>query len=347
MQTSKEIIIPRTKFKAVRTGLGSKIRINLDYPNSLQFGFIANELLQLEETPTVEPSVKSFSHKLVPALSYTFKVLQDNCVSRTDNLFTYIMVNPTHITFLPTRKLLQKPLSRLCAFTLEFSPQILVLHNLGLMTFENLAIRTDSKVVYSDINTQNPVSTRRWSVDVSGKSNVKEQLSFPISNDFKSLVFPIKIFPIIFGNIYRNIFSLSWSKSSQSNLLKVECKKIPIEADRTRLHNRLLFKFNSFKILRSFCYGFTSKISRKPFPNVFINKMVKLKSVAYLGFKTFVNSILNSLKKSITHTKQFLVMPNFQLYSGDRFHSNILYHRLYISLMAICPVEVSVNSPPD
>ena len=197
MQTSKEIIIPRTKFKAVRTGLGSKIRINLDYPNSLQFGFIANELLQLEETPTVEPSVKSFSHKLVPALSYTFKVLQDNCVSRTDNLFTYIMVNPTHITFLPTRKLLQKPLSRLCAFTLEFSPQILVLHNLGLMTFENLAIRTDSKVVYSDINTQNPVSTRRWSVDVSGKSNVKEQLSFPIS----FLCLGVKVASLIFSKL--------------------------------------------------------------------------------------------------------------------------------------------------
>ena len=350
MQTRKGIIIPRTEFKAVATGLGSKIRLDKDNSLAFPFSFILDETLQLIETPRVEPSIEYLAHKSVSTLSYSFKVFQNNNISVLDNLFAYEMVGMPHIAFLPSRKQFKLSFTGFCAFALQPSPQILELHNLGLMTFENPAIRTNSKVVYSDINTHNiAVATRSRGVDVSGKSNMKKQFGFSIFDDFKHLVSPVKVFPIVFRNVYRNVFSLSWSKSSQPNFVKAECEKVSIETYRARFHNRFSLKFGGFKVFRSLCYGFTGKISRKPLPQILIDKMMQFKSVAYLGFKSLVNSILNSLKKSIAHSKKFFVVLNFQLYCSNGFHIVECRHRLYINFTHKCPVlmEVSVNSSPD
>jgi len=167
MRASKRIEITRTNIKAVGTGLASHMRTNLDNSDSLQLGFVSGKLLELVESPRVKPSVKSFTFKFVPSFSYSLKIFKYNTICTIDNLFTYDVVNPTHIAFLPTRDLFKKPFGRLCAFTLEFSPQVLELDNLGFVTFENLAITTDSKIIYSEVNTNNPVATRSSGIDLS------------------------------------------------------------------------------------------------------------------------------------------------------------------------------------
>ncbi len=334
MQTSKGIIISRTKFKAVTTGLGSKIRIDKNNSLSFSFSFILNETLQLVEAPTIKPSVQSLPHIFVPTLSYSFKVLQYDCVSIADNFLAYFMINPTHITFLSPRDCFKLSLGRLCAFTLEFSPQVLVLHNLSLMTFENLAITTNSEIIYSDINTHNLVSTRIRGIDISGECDMKEQSSFSIFDNLKSLVSPIKIFPIIFRNIYRNIFPLSWYESSNPNFIKGKCKKISIESYRTTFYNRLSFKLSRLKISRSFTYCFNSKISSKIklVTNILINQMMKFKSISYFSFKSFINSILNSFLKDIRHIKKMFVIT-FYFNCGDKFHNETNKHNSYINVM--------------
>jgi len=336
MRTRKTIEIPRTEFSAVGTGLRSHIRT--DKVNSLSFSFslVLDEALQLVETPAIEPSVQSFTHKLVPALSYSFKVLQNDCISRGNNILTDFVVDCSYITFLPSRNSFKLSSGRLCAFTLQSFPQIIMLHNSGLMTFEHLAIRSDSKVIYSDINPNYfLVATRSSGVDISGECDMKEQSTFSVFYNFKRLVSPVKIFPVILGNAYSNIFSLSWSKSGNSNLFKAKSEKVSIEADRTGLHNRLLFKLNSFKVFRSFGNSFTGKIGREPLSQIFIDKMMELKPIAYLSFKSFVDSILNSLKKCITHIKQSLFMLNFQLYSRNEFHNNAIKHNIYLKLSEV------------
>ena len=348
MKTSKGIVIPRTEFKAIRTSLGSKVRLDKDNSFAFSFSFVFDKSLELIEAPRVKPPIKSLAHKLIPALSYSFKVFQNDSICVLDNLLAYAVVYPSYVAFLPSRDFTKQSLSRLCAFCLEFSPQIIMLHDSGLVTLENLAITTDSKVIYSDINTYNPVATtRNWGVDVSGKSDVKEHSSFSIFGNFKSLITPIQILPIIFRNLYWNILPLSWYKSGNPDLVKAKGKKVSVERDRARLHNRLLFELNRFKVFRSLCYGFTGKVSRKPLPQIFINKMMKLKSVAYLRFKSLVNSVLDSLNKGIAHINQFLIMPDFQLYGSDRFHIIKCRHRLYINLTPKCSMEVSLAPPPQ
>src|SRR3990167_6228862 len=77
--------------------------------------------------------------------------------------------------------------------------------------------------------------------------------------------------------------------------------------------------------------------------------MMKLKSVAYLGFKSFVNSILNSLKKGAGHIKQLLITGNFQFDGGNRFHKLNAEQLIYKPYAGRCPVlmEVSIASPPQ
>jgi hypothetical protein len=354
MRTRKTIEIPRTYTSAVGTSLGSHVRIDKDDSLSFSLCLVLDEVLQLKETPMIEPSIQSFSHKLIPALSYSFKVFQYDCVSRSNNLLADFVVHPTHIAFLSARQSFKLPSGGLCAFTLESSPQILELDNLGLVASKNPAVRTDGKIIYSEINTEISVATESAGVfnrchglpqvpsDLSGESDMKEHPSFSISDNLKSLVFPIKIFPIIFGNINAKILPLAFDKGGKANFIKRECKKVSVEADRAGFHNWLPFELSGFKIFRSLGNGFTGKISRKPLPQILIDKMMKLESVAYLRFKTFINSILDSMKKSIGHIKQLLVHSDFKLYRGNGLHKVECRYNLYINIL-----EVNwTNSPP-
>jgi len=345
MRTKKTIKVSRTNFKTVRAGLRSHIRTDKDNSFAFSFSFIFDKTLQLIETPTIKPPIQSLSTVLIPTFSYSFKVLQYDCISRSNNLLADYVVNSTHVAFLPSRDSFKLSLSRLCAFTLEFLPQVLVLHNLGLITTKNLTIRSDSKIIYSDINTNYfLVATRSSGIDISGECDMKKQSSFSIFNNFKGLVSPIKILPIIFRNIYSNILSLSRSKGSNPNLIKGKSKEISIETNRAGFHNRLLFKFNSFKIFRSLSNSLTRKISRKPLSQILIDKMMKLKSIANFSFKSFINRILNSLKKSVRHIQQFFIMFNLNLYSRNELHIGWKYIRLY---KLYENQEVSLNSPHD
>jgi len=333
MQTIKGIEIPRTQLATVGTGLTSQIRIDKKNSFAFPFSFVSNKLLQLEKTPTVKPSVQSFSHKSIPVFSDTFQVLQNNSISRSNNLFADIVVNPTHITFLSASYLPKQSLGRLCAFTLKFFPQVLELDNFSFVIFENLAIRSDSKVIYSEINTQYLVSTRNRSIDLSGKSNMKKQSSFSIFDKLKSLVSPIKILPIILGDIYRNINPLSWLEGSKPDFFKRESEEFSVKRNRTFSYNRLLFKLGGFKIFRSFANSFNSKISRefKLLFDIFIDKMMKLKPVVNFRFKSFINSILNCSNKYFRYFKQFFSLFSFNLYGGDKFHDKSIKHNLYIN----------------
>lgn len=347
MSAIKKIKVSRTNFTTVRTNLGSHIRIDKDNSLSFSFSFVANELLQLKETPTIEPSVQSFTHILIPTLSYPFKILQYDCISRSNNLLADVVVNPTHITFLFARDCFKQSFSRLCAFTLKSFPQELVLHNLGLMTSENLAITTDGKVVYSEVNTEISVATESAGVfnscrglpqvpsDLYRECDVKEHLSFSILDNLKSLVLPIKILPVVFRNVDRDVLSLTFDKCGNPNLIKGECKQVSVETDRARLHNRLLFKLSSFKILRSLGYCFTGKVGRKPLPQVFIDDVMKLESIDYLSFKSFVDSILNRIKKCVRHILNLFIQSNLNLYRGNGFHNQSVYHNLYLNVTEV------------
>jgi len=346
MQTRKGIIIPRTDKTAGGAGLRSHVRLDKLNNFTFSFSFVLDKALQLIERPVIKPSVKSFA---LGNLTDSFEIFHKNCVSVADNRFAHNMVVVPHKAFLSATQLPKKSFGRFCAFALQPFTQVVELSDLCFWGFKENSLACYSEVVYSDINTHNPVATRNWSVDVSGKSYVKEQSSFSILYNLKSLVSPVKVFPIVFRNLYWNILPFAFNKSSNPYLFKGESKQVSIKADRARFYNRFLFKLGAFKIFRSLCYCFTGKIGRKQLSQIPVNEMMKLKSVAYLGFKSFVNSILNSLKKGAGHIKQLLITGNFQFDGGNRFHKLNAEQLIYKPYAGRCPVlmEVSLASPPQ
>ncbi len=263
MRTKKAIKISRTEVATIRTIPGSQVRIDKDNSLTFSFSLVLDETLQLIETPTIKPSIQSFTHKFISALTYSFQVLQYNYISRSNDLFADFVVDCTHVAFLFTRDSFKFSSGRFCAFTLQSSPQILMLDNSGLMTFENLAVGSDSKIIYSDINTNCfLVATRsRIGVDISIECNVKEQYTFFIFDNFKCLIAPIKVLPVILRNIYSNIFTSSWSESSNPDFIKTECEKIPIKANWTEFNNRLFLSLVDLRFSDAFAMASHAKLA--------------------------------------------------------------------------------------
>ena len=357
MQTQKIVAESGGIFRqAFATGDAGLVGVLENDKLSLSFGFVFREVLELVESPTVEPSIESPALSLLPD---SLKVLHNEGVCAVHNGLAYNVVAMPHKASLSAGQGFEPSLGGFCAFALQPFTQVVELPQSGFGGLEDLAIATDGKVVYSEVNAQNPVATtRRWGVDLSGKSDVKEHPAFFVLDNFKGLVSPIQIPPIVFRDVKGDIHTLPCDEGGNPHLLEREGKEIAIERDGTGFHNWLYGKFfvllgkskRTFEIFRSLGNGFAGKIGRKPLPQILIDKMMKLESVAYLGFKTFVDSVLDRSQEGVRHIKQFLVMLNFQLDSSDGFHYRLDGSPPLYSLRGDvqCPVQnggESVNSP--
>jgi hypothetical protein len=129
--------------------------------------------LQLEETPIANPIVHSFSSPLFPD---TFQVFHYNLVSVEigNNVFTDVVVYPSHESFFSSRGFFKQSLTGTSTFGLKFTTQILELP-FSLLDFSRIikpAVRTNSEVVYSKVNAQNNVL--RTTVLLSGSNLFRE-----------------------------------------------------------------------------------------------------------------------------------------------------------------------------
>jgi len=124
----------------------------------MHYSFISDKALQLKEAPVANPIVHNPPSSLFPN---AFEVFNYNLVSVEvgNNVFAYVVINPSHPTSFPTTKLFQQSLRRPCAFSLQFTTQILKL-SFSSLDFSRIikpAVRTDGKVIYSEVNAQNIV----------------------------------------------------------------------------------------------------------------------------------------------------------------------------------------------
>ena len=326
MRTRKTIEITRTNLPAGRAHLASHVRADKKNFLSLSFSLIFDELLKLEETPTVQPSVQSLAHIFIPGLSYSFKVLQNDCISRSNNLPADIVVDPSHVAFLPARDTSQFSLSRLCAFSLKFTPQILVLPDFGFVASENLAIGCDSKVIYSDINTDSR-TTNMADVDVFKECNMCKKPALPVKKDICGLVRPSNVFPIIIRNLDGDINPLIIGGESQMVREEAECPFVV--SDRHRLESDLLFAgFISFE---SFGYGIYSKLcfEIKSFPALFIDKIMHREFMGDFLLKSNISTELASFFIGIKEFKNFSPSWNFEFDCSTTFHKVEDYSYIY------------------
>lgn len=158
MGTTKTTFGTRTNLSAPMTDLRSVVR--LDSFNTLSFSdsFVFNKSLQLKEAPITNPVINLFASVLLPD---SFQVFHHNLVSIEfgNNIFTDVVVDPSHPTSFSSRELSKKLFTGMCAFGLEFTTQVSELA-FDLLDFSRVikpVVRTDSEVVYSEVNAQNKV----------------------------------------------------------------------------------------------------------------------------------------------------------------------------------------------
>ena len=198
MGTRKATRQASAKLTASVADLACVVRLDLDYTNPYSFSLVLDEKLQLEERPVANPIV----HNLAPSLfSYSFEVFHYNLVSIKvgNNVFTDVVVNPSHVTSFSARQLLEKPCAGPCAFGLKNRTQVFEL-SFDLFDFTGMvepAVRADGEVVYSEVNAQNNVL--RSVVLLSGiylfrESEQEETPSFTIHAQEAFINFPGEVF---------------------------------------------------------------------------------------------------------------------------------------------------------
>jgi len=158
MRTRKTTIGTRTKLTTSMADLRSVIRFNSNNFNTIHYSFILDETLQLKETPITNPIVHNPTSML---FSNSFEVFHYNLISVKlgNNVFTDVVVNPSHPTSFSSREFSKQSLTGTSAFSLQFTTQIFELP-FNLLYFSRIikpAVRTDSEVVYSEVNAQNIV----------------------------------------------------------------------------------------------------------------------------------------------------------------------------------------------
>lgn len=325
MQTNKRTGITRTNFTTARASLRSHIRIDFLDNLALHFGFVSDKLLQLEKTPTIEPSIQSFSFVFVPTLPNTFEVFQDNNICISNNIFGDVVVDMTHKSFLPTRNFFKKSLSRLSAFALQFSPKILILHNLGFVTTEHLAIRSDSEVIYSDINTNNIIASNFVDDNVFRECDVQEIPILSISYEVGSLVSPSEVFDIIVSDMDWNINPSVID--CQSDRIGLECECSPVVSQGNGLEDN--FILTGFKRFKSSCNSINAELrfQLKFFSHIIIDKFVQCKFMFNLMLKCFISSVLTGFQKLIIEFNKLRLFRNldFDCYSHNAYKVEVIY----------------------
>jgi len=224
METIKRTKGIFTKTTTFMADLAGHIRIDLNNFNSFSFSFVLDKTLQLIETPVTQYPIKDSSSSFV-FLANSFEVFHNNFVSIKigNNILTNVMVSPSHKPFLSTRDFFKQSLSRPCAFSLEFRTQILELpfNPLDFSRPIKLAIRSDSKIINSDINTKNSIlEARAIDINVFRECKQEETSTFFIYPQEAFSNFPSEILPITIWNSERDFNPTFDCSQTQDIILK-------------------------------------------------------------------------------------------------------------------------------
>ena len=164
MGTRKTTGQANTKLTTFMADLGRVVRSDLDYTDSFSFCFVLDKVLQLEIAPVANPVVHASSSSNG---SYAFEVFHNDFVSIIvgNDVLADAVVCPSHITSFSSAYLLEKTFGGTSAFSLKLGAQELELP-LNLLDFAGIiksAVRTDSKIIYSEVDAKN--GTLRATVD--------------------------------------------------------------------------------------------------------------------------------------------------------------------------------------
>lgn len=329
MGTTETTMQTRTKMSTSMADLRSVSRINPDDFNSFHLCFVLDKLLKLIETPIINPIVHSLSSVLS---ANPLEVFHNNFVSIEfgNNVFAYIMVNPSHPTSFSSRELFEKPLAGTSAFSLEFISKIskFSFNLFNLCRVVKAIVGSDCKIVYSEINTKNKLRSNVVSIDFFRECKKEETSVLFIYTKEAFTEFPVaEILLITERNNY--IKRLSYFKQSQdkSVLFKISISR-EVELDRSFANDR--FSFGFFDNSTGLFDAGDCKLGRQ-FPSQgFIDKRMQFNIVFDFMFPCLIDTELQGFGISIDSSKNFRSCSDFDFSSDITSHGLIDTNEVYI-----------------
>ena len=293
MQTRKRTFGTRTQIATFMADFGSIVSFNPNNFNSLSFSFVLDETLQLEETPIANPIIHSLSSSNV---SYSFKIFHYNLatIKTINNLFADVMINPSHETPFFSRNLFQEPSGTSSAFALEFTSQEFEfpfnLFDLGGV--KELPIRSDSEIIYSEVNAKNSMQIRAFDINLFGECEQKETFAFGINLQQTFSNFPTEIGFVTIWNSKRNFNPSFDCRNTQYVLLERERTR-SIISNRAVFDSRLSFGFfdnpTSLFDTRNSKLGWQSYFSQRS-----INKGMQFNIIPNFQFPSLIDTDLHT-----------------------------------------------------
>lgn len=335
--TRKTTLGTRTEFPASMADLGSVFRSGFDYFNPLSLCLVSDKTLQLVETPIAYPIVHSLSPAYFPN---AFEVFHHNLVSveTGNNAFADIMVYPLHPTSFSSRQLPEKPLAGTSAFALKFGTQMLEF-SLDLFDFggiEKPAVACDSKVIHSEINAKNNILRSVINgINILRKSEQKESSAFIVHSQDTFVNIPREIFFVTGGDIEPEFLPF---------LEKTQDKSIPFEistsweivSDGSTADKGFGFCF--FDCSAGLLDARNSKLCRKRFPQMAVNKRMELDIVLDFAFPRLVNAELQSSGVGFDSCNDFGSCSNLDFGCCFYLHATYSPSNIYKPGVALCQV---------
>jgi hypothetical protein len=330
MGTRKTTRQTRTKLTTSMADLGSVVRLSPNNFNSSSFSFVSDKTLQLEETPIANPIVHSLSSSLFP---YTFEVFHDYLVSIEvgNNIFTDIVVVPSHKPLLFSTQLLEKSSGTSCAFGLKFTTQVFEL-SFNLFDFTRIikpAVRSDSEVVYSAIDAQNyrlGISSN-FDINCFRECEQKEASAFFINTQET------------FSNIPTEVFFITVRDSEWNFNSAFDCSKtqdIVLKGSRTRevvSHRTSVNNWFGFSLLDHSASLFNTSdgklaLQSRTFES-WINKMMQFDVVPNSVIPSSINAELQSFGIDFESINYLLCCSNLDFSSCSDTHSRYKTEQVY------------------
>jgi len=329
MGTRKTTRQTRTKLTTPMADLGSVVRLNLNNFNTFSFSFVLDETLQLKEAPIANPIVHSLSSSL---LSDTFEVFNYNLVSVEvgNNIFTDFVINFSHKPLLLSRQLLEKSSGTSSAFGLKFTTQVfeLPLDLLDLCRIIKPAVRSDSKVIYSAVNTKNSIlDIRAFGSDCFRECEQEETPAFFIYPKQTFSDIPTEVFFIAVGDSERD-FNSAFDCSKTKNIVFEGCRTREIISHRTSVDN--WFGFSLFDHSTRLLNTSNSELAFESitFENM-VDKRMELDVVPYLVFPSSINTKLQTFSIDSESVNYLWCCSNLNFSCCPDVHNGCKTERIY------------------
>jgi hypothetical protein len=336
----------RTQMPTFVADLASQERLDFDNFNSFSFSLILDEILQLEKRPVAYPIIH------LPSsidFSYSFKVFHHNFVSIKvgNNAFADVVVCPSHKPFLSSRQLLKKFPTGTSAFGLKNRTQMLEL-SLDLLDFGRIikpVVRTDGKVVYSEVDAENSVlEVRAFNINLSRETKQEKTSTLFIRSQKAFTNFPTKIFFVTIRNVKSELLPCLEQPQTQRTAFETSTsgKIIP---DTCLPDDWLGFCLldNSTSLLDAS----NSKLGRQNFPKTFVNKRMESDIIFNLPIPRLTSTELKSFFICCDCSDYFRTCLDSYFCGCSNFHKTGEEQQIYKCYDWECPVERMSIIPKD